>query len=87
MWPSPLLPVAIALAAFWLVWRYETQRFDERSLDEPRGLDMTESEFRDRLVDQRKRRRAGISVLSGLGAAVLAMAAMSLVGLPGPTGG
>ena len=82
MWPTPVLPVAIALAAFWLVWRHETQRFDERSLDEPRGLDMTESEFRDRLVDRRKRRRAGISVLSGLGAAVLAMAVMSLVALP-----
>jgi hypothetical protein len=82
-----ILPALAALAAGVLAWRYETQRLEWRSLYEPRGLDVPEEEFRRWVVDRRKRRRVGITVLSALAGSVVATALLYLVQLSALTRG
>ena len=76
-----LLPLLAATATGWLAWRYETRRFEARSFDEPRGWDTPEEEFRQQVMEQRKRHRVGAMVLAALAGSALAGVLMQVIGL------
>jgi hypothetical protein len=81
MLPGLLVPLAAALATGWLAWRRETRRLDARSFDEPRGWDTSETEFRRRLVETRKRHRTGVAILGALAASAAAGVILQAIGL------
>ena len=81
MLPELLLPLLVAGATGWLAWWYETRRFDARSFDEPRGWDMPEAEFRQQVMELRKRRRVGAMVLAALAGSALAGILVQVIGL------
>jgi hypothetical protein len=81
MLPGLLAPLAAALATGWLAWRHETRRLDERALDEPRDWDTPETEFRQRLIEARKRRRTGTAILGALAASAAAGVVLQAIGL------
>jgi len=74
MWLGPILSGIAALTAGTLAWRRETRRMDRRTFYEPRGWDMSETEFRREVLSSRRRRRLTIAVASALAASVAATA-------------
>ena len=81
MTPALLVPLLAALAVGWLAWRRETRRLDERSFDEPRDWDMTEEAFRHRVIELRKRRRIGATLLGALAGLAIAGVLLQMMGL------
>jgi hypothetical protein len=81
MLPGLLVPLLAALAMGGLAWWHETRRLDVRSFDEPRGWDMTEQEFRHQVIEQRKRRRIGATLLCALAGSALAGVLLQMTGL------
>ncbi len=61
-----MLPGLIAMVAALLAWLRETRRLDRRSLDEARGWDTSEEEFRRELLGRRRRHRLMVSFFSAL---------------------
>jgi len=81
MMPGLLLPLLAAFAAGWLAWQRETRRLDVRTFDEPRGWDTTEEQFRQRVIELRKRRRIGAMVLGALAGSAMAGIFLQMIGL------
>ena len=87
MWLGPVIPVFAAVVAGFLAWRHQTRRLNRRTYYEPRGWDTTEQDFRRDVMDHRRRRRLGLTVLSALAASVVATAAIQLARFSHSIGG